>query len=219
MLDVLAIGAHPDDVEAGGAGFLIKAKKRGLKTGLIILTRGEAGGFAKVETRIEEAKKASSIMGVDYFKIMEYKDAGLEDTAENAKPLAQLIRELKPKVILAPWEEDYHPDHIAAHHLVNRAAFVAGRNIDGRGVWEPQQILYFSINFKNIKTPDIIIDITEEMEVKRQTLMAHASQFGPILQGIEMLGQYYGMLGGISFGEGFVKKNPVRLKDIGDLIK
>ena len=218
MIDILAIGAHPDDIEAGAAGLLIRAKKSGLKTGIIILTKGEAGAFAESSTRVAEAEKAAGIIAPDFFKIMDFKDSGLEDTAADAAVLAPVIRECSPKIIVAPWCEDVHPDHVAASQLVDRASFVAGRNTDGKGIWEPEQILYFSLNFKNLKAPDLVIDISQEIETKKQALMAHATQYGPILAGVELLGRYYGALYGSMYAEGFIKKNPLKLRTLAGII-
>lgn len=213
MLDILAVGAHPDDIEIGAAGFLIKAKKSGHKTGALILTRGEAGAFADSATRISEAKKAAEVLELDFFDIMDFKDTGLEDTFENASKIALIIRNLMPKVLLAPWHEDFHPDHTAASKLVDRASFVAGRGSDDRGLWEPRQILNFSLNFKNLKMPDFVIDITPEFEAKKKALMAHESQFAPILAGAEFLSRFYGTMYGSVYGEGFINKNPLKISN------
>ena len=179
MVDLLAVTAHPDDLEVCASGIFLKAKKEGLRTGLIVLTRGESGGHAEMETRLSEAREGAARMGIDEFHQMDFPDAGLSFTNEAVEKVAPVIRSCAARVILTLHPDDYHPDHVAASQIARAAAFTGGLNkyaSDGSD-WHYDAILYMSADRRtNPRRPDLLVDITEEAVGKRAACAAHASQ-------------------------------------------
>lgn len=211
MVDFLVITAHPDD-EAAVAGVLLSAKESGCTTGLICLTQGESGGFATKEQRVGELNKSVALLDLDYFRLLDFPDAGIEFDTAGVERLIPLLRESEARTVLTIHADDYHPDHRAVSLLVDRAIFVAGLNkysADGE-TWHPSQVLYFSLDPKsNPRRPDLIVDITSVMEEKRRVLQAYASQ--EIVPLMVSWSEQMGFLGGFQFAEGFYLKQPLRL--------
>ncbi len=215
MVDLLAVCAHPDDLEVCAGGIFIKAKKEGKKTGLILLTRGEAGGHADMQTRLHEAGEGARLMGIDYFSQLEFPDAGLFLTKETVEKVAPHIRACSPKLIFTLHPEDYHPDHAAVSHIAESAAFVAGLNKyseDGSD-WHYDGIVYFSADLKtNPKRPDLLVDITAEAEQKRLACAAHASQN---VEGFAMnMARRWGELAGVPYAEGLYLKQSLLMHSL-----
>ncbi len=218
MIDVLAISAHPDDIEAGCGGFLLKAKKSGLKTGMIICTRGESGGFTSMETRMTEAEAGAKILKIDYFQHLDFPDAGVEVNQANLERLIPFVRECSPRIVITLHPTDYHPDHNAVSQLVDKVTFVAGlkKYSHDDTTWHPAHTLYFSGDPRtNRMRPDLIVSIDDVWEGKLQALNAHKSQHPLgykkyVIQGART----YGMLGGTTYGEGFYLKQPLVISDI-----
>ena len=218
MVDILAITAHPDDLEVGAAGFMIKAKSKGLKTGLIILTKGEAGKDGNAGIREKEAKKAAEILKIDELKLLDFPDAGIQNNKETLDIIVPLIRKASPKIILTIYADDYHPDHYAVSKLVDKAVFVAGLkgNSENDSTWHPRNTFYFCINFKYLsERPDFILDISDVWETKKKAVLAHASQ--PILEFIENQNRSFGLMNDVKYGEGYFSKYPFLLNDISSL--
>lgn len=215
MIDILTITAHPDDAEIGVGGILLNAKKQGLKTGLIICTRGESGGIVPMATRVQEAEAAAKIMGYDYFRQLDFPDAGVEVNAANIERLIPLVRECAPQIVLTIHPDDYHPDHKAVSQLVDKTVFVAGlkKHAADTSTWHPHQFFYFSLDPRtNTKRPDIIVDISDVWEEKKKTLNAHGSQ--KVTDFVERWTQYLGMLGKFPYGEGLYLKQAVKISTI-----
>jgi len=213
MLDYLVVAAHPDD-ECAVAGILLTAKLKGLKTGLITFTQGEAGGFASRETRVQEFRKAAELLELDYAEILDFPDAGVEFSGSAVERLIPLLRKASPRVVLTIHPEDYHPDHLAVSRITDRAVFTAGlKKYSGDGkTWHPNQVLYFSLDPRtNPGRPDLIFDITPVFERKRKVLEAYASQ--EITEFLETGSRQAGILGGFSRGEGLYLRQPLRLTD------
>lgn len=218
MIDFLVITAHPDD-EAAVAGLLLKAKASGCTTGLICLTQGESGGFAAKEQRITELHKAVRLLQLDYFKLLDFPDAGIEFTTEGVERLIPLLRESEARTVLSIHPDDYHPDHNSVSQLVDRSLFVAGLNkySDEGKTWHPSQVLYFSLDPKsNPRRADVILDITEVMDDKRRVLQVYASQ--EIESILVSWSEQMGFLGGFRYAEGFYLKQPLRLENVQALL-
>jgi LmbE family N-acetylglucosaminyl deacetylase len=179
MVDLLAVCAHPDDLEVCASGIFLKAKKEGRRTGLIVLTRGESGGHADMETRLSEAREGARLLGLDEYHQLDFPDAGLMYNSEAVEKVAPVMRACSPRIILTLHPDDYHPDHVAASQIARASAFTGGLNkyaSDGSD-WHYDVILYFSADRRtNGKRPDLIVDITEEAPQKRAICAAHASQ-------------------------------------------
>ncbi|MFQ5647599.1 MAG: bacillithiol biosynthesis deacetylase BshB1, partial [bacterium] len=160
MIDILAIGAHPDDVELGAAGFLMKMKDLGYKTAVLDLTRGEMGSRGSADIRAREADAAAELMGLEERRSLDLRDSHLEITLENRHKLAKVIRELKPTFLIAPYFVDKHPDHGIAGRLVKLASFDARlKKLDLEVEPHPvRKIFYFPCH--QYFDPDFVVDIT-----------------------------------------------------------
>lgn len=215
MIDILAITAHPDDAEIGVGGILLKAKIQGFKTGLIICTRGESSGFATMETRVQEAETAANILGLDYFRQLDFPDAGVEANTANMERLIPLVRECAPRIVLTLHPDDYHPDHQAVSQLADRTVFVAGlkKHSEDDTTWHPRQFLYFSLDPRtNRHRPDILVDISDVWEQKRHALDTHVSQ--KVTAFAEQWSQSLGMLGQCAYAEGLYLKHPLKISAV-----
>jgi bacillithiol biosynthesis deacetylase BshB1 len=213
-VDVLAIGAHPDDAEAGCAGFLLRARARGLKTGIVVLTQGEMGTVGDRDTRVAEARASAEILGVDEFRILDLPDAGLELDRENALRIVRILKELHPRVVLTPDFDDHHPDHAVVARLVERASFLATRPAllpEHEPLIPQPRHLTFPLSFQRPCRPALVLDITDVYGVKQKALQAHGSQYGPILFAVDIAARYYGRMINVGYGEGFLHKEPLPL--------
>lgn len=203
MIDILAVCAHPDDLEVCAGGIFAKAHKEGLKTGLIIFTKGESGGFADRQTRMEEAQKASEILHIDYFKMLDFPDAGLFFNEDSVNALIPLLREASPKYILTLLEDDYHPDHVAVSRITKAACFIAGlkKHSTDSTTWHYESIMYFGAdNRTNKRRPDIYVDISDVFEIKKEACDAHKSQ--NITDHAVKMAKEYGLLSNAEYAEG-----------------
>jgi len=182
-LDILAFAAHPDDVELGCSGTLIKHQKLGLKIGVIDLTQGELGTRGNAELRSQESQKASSILKLSARENLGFADGFFKNDQEHLLPVIQKIRKYQPEIIIANAIDDRHPDHGRAAKLVADACFYSGllkiesfdENNEKQLPWRPKTLFHY-IQYNYIK-PDFVIDITDEMDQKIDSILAYASQF------------------------------------------
>ena len=176
-LDILVFGSHPDDVELGCGGTIIKEVQNGKKVGIIDLTRGELGTRGTVRTRNKETKEATAIMGVLFRENMNFKDGFFKDDEAHKLTLIKKIRQFRPKVIITNALSDRHPDHPRGSQMTIDASFLAGlEKIEtGQDIWRPRAIYHY-IQFNNI-IPDIIVDISDQMELKLNSVKAYKTQF------------------------------------------
>ncbi len=179
-LDLLAIGAHPDDVEVGIGGLVRKLVDQGHRVGILDLTQGEMGSRGTVEERRAEAQRAAEVLGVVCRENALLPDGALANTAEQQRKVIPFIRMYRPRIILAPMRGDLHPDHEAAHFLVRDASHFAGlAKLDAESEWEPwrAQRVYFYAVYRELDTPTLIVDVTGQFEAKQEALRAYRSQF------------------------------------------
>lgn len=179
-LDILAFGAHPDDVEISIGGLLISEVRQGRRVGLIDLSLGEMGTRGTVEKRLAEAEAARQIIGASIRENLEIPDAFIETNAANLEKVIRMIRKYRPDIVLTNAPFDRHPDHGHGASLVVDACFKAGLRkylVDGTGenAWRPK-VVYQYMQFY-IHMPTLIYDISEVMEEKMACVLAHASQF------------------------------------------
>jgi len=177
-LDILAFGAHPDDVELGIAGILSKCVRKGLKVGIVDLTQGEMGSRGTVEERKKEAEEAGKIIGISIRDNLCLKDSEIQNTPEQRLSVIYAIRKYRPKIIFATMREDKHPDHHHAHFLIKEANYFSGL-FKIQTEHEPYRCptLLFYYPYYEVKSPDFIIDISEYYDIKIDALKAHRSQF------------------------------------------
>ena len=176
-LDILVFGAHPDDVELGCGGTVIKEVKAGKKVGVIDLTRGELGTRGTANTRNTETKLASEIMGVSIRENMDFKDGFFKDDEEHKLALIKKIRQYKPEIVITNAVSDRHPDHGRGAQITIDACFLAGlEKIDtGQQLWRPRAIYHY-MQF-NYLMPDLVVDISAEMKEKLQAVKSYSTQF------------------------------------------
>jgi len=215
-VDILAIGAHPDDAEIGCAGLLLKAQARGLKTGIVVLTQGEMGTFGDQESRVAEAHAAAEILQVNEFRMLDMPDAGVTVDKENSLRVAAILKELRPRLVLTPHWNDPHPDHAAVPCLVERAIFLATRPqmlTEYEPLFpQPRHITYL-LSFQRPVMPSFVLDISSVYGTKQKALQAHGSQYTPLLFAVEIAARFYGMVIYSAYGEGFMNRDPLVLND------
>jgi bacillithiol biosynthesis deacetylase BshB1 len=236
-LDILAFGAHPDDVELGCSGTIAKEVSIGKKVGIIDLTRGELGTRGSVEIRDQEAALAAEILGISVRENLNMRDGFFVNDEAHQLEIIKRIRKYKPEIVICNAIEDRHIDHGKGSKLVSDACFLSGlRKIETehegeqQEAWRPK-VVYHYIQWKNIE-PDFVVDISEFMDKKTQSILAYASQFysensnepmTPIatknfLQSIHYRTQDFGRLIGVDYAEGFTTERYVAVKSLGDLI-
>ena len=223
-LDILAFGAHPDDVELGCGATIAKHVSAGKKVGIVDLTRGELGTRGNAEIRNLEAKISADILGLELRKNMNFKDAFFTCDQSHQLELVKVIREYQPNIVLCNAVHDRHPDHSKASELVSTSCFLAGlRKIEtGQEVWRPKAVYHY-IQFKNMH-PDFVVDVSAFMEQKEAAVKAFSSQFyNPdsnepdtiissqgFLESIRYRAADLGRLSAVDYAEGFtVEKPPV----------
>ena len=176
-LDILAFGAHPDDIELGCGGTIIKHVENGFKVGIIDLTAGDLGTRGNAKIRLEEADSASKLMGLSVRENLNFKDGFFLNDEEHKNALIKKIRKYKPDIVLANAPSDRHPDHARASQLTIDACFLSGlQKINtNQEVWRPKAIYHY-IQFNNL-LPDFVVDISEYFDKKITAIKEYKSQF------------------------------------------
>ena len=212
-VDVLAFGAHPDDVELFCGGTLIRLAQLGHRVAVVDLTRGERASNGTVEDRAREAEAASAELGLAHRENLALPDTELAPITSQIERVVATIRRNRPELVLAPWCEDRHPDHVAASELVTRAAFFANvRNYGTGDRWAVRQVLYYALRVR--MTPSFIVDTSAAVERKARAIACHASQVTrtaavvptlvnapTAIAAIEARDRYYGSMIGTTHGE------------------
>jgi bacillithiol biosynthesis deacetylase BshB1 len=232
-LDVLAIGAHPDDVDLSCGGTVIKLARKGYKVGIIDLTEGELGTRGSRELRLKEAETARRILGALIRDNLKIPDGDIENTPENRLRLIRLVRRYRPEILLIPHSVDRHPDHVHAHVLAREAWFYAGLekipSDDGdlpQEPWRPRAYYHFMQWFEF--DPSFIVDVSTEYDRRMEAVRAFRSQFfdpesnerSTILstpEFLEMLRtrlENYGDRIGKRYGEPFYSPAPIEVPDL-----
>ncbi len=225
-LDVLAIAAHPDDIEQTCGGTLIRLAETGYRTGALDLTAGEMGTRGTPALRLEESEAAGRRMLLTWRGNLCLPDAALENTLEARRMLAGRIRSLRPRLVMLPYWEARHPDHYNASRLGYEACYLAGlkRFDPDTPPHRPSKIIYASL-YADVK-PSFISDITGQFERRMQALFCYQSQYGArpeagelfpspeeIRQRLEAVARFYGHQVGVRYGEPFVVKEAMRIDD------
>lgn len=236
-LDILAIAAHPDDVELSAMGTLIKAKKVGKKVGIVDLTQGELGTRGTAQTRKEEAAESSRIACLDARANLKMADGFFQNSKENQLLIIEQIRKYRPDVVLINAISDRHPDHGKGATIAKEACFLAGLSkietvVDGvnQEKWRPKAVYHYIQDY--YLKPDFVVDISEEFEQKIETIKAFKTQFfdpnnsapNTPISGEDFFDFLKGRWGdfgryiGAKYGEGFLLTRPAGIENITDLI-
>ena len=236
-LDILAIGAHPDDVELGCAATLAKEISLGKKVGIVDLTRGELGTRGSAEIRDKEAAIAAQLLGVEVRENLNFADGFFVNDKEHQMEVIKMIRIYQPDIVLCNAVEDRHIDHSKGSNLVSDACFLSGlrkveTNFEGvlQKAWRPQQVYHF-IQWHNLK-PDFVVDVSGFIDKKMEVIRSYGSQFydptskeptSPIssknfFDSIKYRAQDLGRLIGVEYAEGFTVERYVAVNKLGDLI-
>ncbi|MDQ1474051.1 MAG: N-acetylglucosamine malate deacetylase 1 [Bryobacterales bacterium] len=230
MLDLLAIAAHPDDVEQTCGGTMLRMAEAGYRTGIIDLTAGDMGTRGSPEIRVAESEAAAKVLRVSHRENLHFPDARLENSMAGRMTLAHRIRELKPRTVILPYWEGRHPDHYRASEIGYEACFLAGmKKLDQyTEPHRPYKIVYSSI-YANV-TPTFVVDITQYFDRRMESLLTYRSQYGPtgesaegatlfpdeleIRERLAAMARFYGNLIGVKYGEPYVVKETMRIDDI-----
>ena len=246
MLDILCIAPHPDDAEMICGGLLLKAKKAGLTFGVVDCTRGEMGTRGTPAIRKKEAAAADRMLGTSVRVNLGLKDGHVMDDEPALRvKIVQVLRKYRPKLVLAPYWEDQHPDHAAVGMVMEHAAWLAGApkfdpksakdvTAHDRLPYRPQLVLYYNNRYGI--SADLVVDITAEMDKKLELVRCYQTQFGPakikvkgkLTDGpqtklssnkfftyIEALHSFYGSRIGVSYGEAYCVKGPIPVMGLG----
>jgi N-acetylglucosamine malate deacetylase 1 len=231
--DIAGICAHPDDAELVMGGTLAREAAAGRRLALIDLTRGEAGSRGTPETRAREAADAARILGVAHRESLGLPDARLGGDPEQRDVVVAALRRVRPRVVILQHWEQRHPDHAAASRLIYDACFMAGlRNYRPElgDAFRPLKLCYATSMTEAAEVPPtFVVDITATFETKMKAIRAFRSQFEPAAgesvalpfdrfqEAVELAARRHGQRIGVTYGEGFVTREPLRVDDLASL--
>ncbi|MCC2589717.1 bacillithiol biosynthesis deacetylase BshB1 [Chryseobacterium sp. MFBS3-17] len=236
-VDILAIGAHPDDVELGCGGTIAKLISEGKKVAIVDLTQGELGTRGTNVTRAQESAEASEILGIHARENLKMKDGFLLNNEDHQMQIIKIIRKYRPEIVFANAIDDRHPDHAKAAKLVSDACFLSGlikieTEYEGekQQAWRPKQIFHY-IQWKPVD-PHFVVDISAFMDQKIKACLAYKTQFydpdsrepmTPIatkdfLESLTYRAQDLGRLSGVDYAEGFTSEKMIAIKNFDGLI-
>ncbi|MBN1859364.1 bacillithiol biosynthesis deacetylase BshB1 [Candidatus Bipolaricaulota bacterium] len=227
MVDILAFGAHPDDIEISCGGTLIKLREAGYSLALIDLTKGEMGTRGSATIRAQEAERASELIGAQTRVNLGLPDGDLSTTSEAKRRIVTAVRSFRPRIAFLPYWEDRHPDHAHASRLVYDALFLSGlsRYETDQPAHRPTQVVHY-MGWREF-APTFIVDISTQFERKMDSIFAYKTQFlsdasadpetrltaEATHRRIEARMAYYGSLIGARYGEGFLIRGHLAVDD------
>jgi N-acetylglucosamine malate deacetylase 1 len=229
-VDVLAIAAHRDDVEQTCGGTLLVQHALGYRTGILDLTRGEAGTRGSAAERAAEAEAAARVLKVWHREALDLPDGNVENTLSNRLKVAAVLRRLRPRVVILPYWQGRHPDHYTSATLGYEACFAAGLSRlelppEAGAPHRPYKILYASL-YADVR-PTFVVDITPHIETRLEALLAYRSQYGQQPTGAGLFvpesdirermfstARHYGLLAGIRYAEPFVQREVGNVQDL-----
>jgi bacillithiol biosynthesis deacetylase BshB1 len=236
-IDILAIGVHPDDVELSASGTLAKHIAMGKKVAILDLTLGELGTRGSAELRTKEAMVSAKILGLTFRKQLNLKDGFFESNEASVRAIVEVIRYCQPEIVLCNAVSDRHPDHGRAAKLEADACFYSGlvkieTTSEGKKqtAWRPKAVYHYIQD--NYLKPDFVVDVTDHIEKKRDSIMAFSSQFfdpnskepeTPIsneffMEAVDAKMILFGRSIGVRYAEGFIAARNIGVKDLFDLL-
>lgn len=221
-LDILVVAPHPDDAELGTGGTILRCRQEGMRVGVLDLTTGEPTPHGSLEIRARETAAATGILGLDWRANLGLPNRSLEATLAARRALAGVFRLTRPRILLGPYWEDSHPDHVAACQLVEGARFwskLSRTDMPGDPFWPPLLLHYFSIHLRIQPKPSFVFDISETIDGKMAAVGCYESQFvtgrpqefPTVLDDLRDRARYWGWSIGRKYGEPFVSREEIGL--------
>ena len=219
-LDVLVVAPHPDDAEISVGGTIVRCRRDGLSIGVLDLTDGEPTPHGTPEKRSAETRRATMLLDLSWRSNLSLPNRSLQGTLEARRSLAAVFRNTRPQVLLVPWWEDAHPDHVVASRLADEARFWARltrTDIPGKPFWPPRVYYYWSIHLRVHPKPAFVFDVSDTLETKMEAVQAYESQvvtgrdqsFPTILDDIRDRARYWGWTIGTAYGEPFASREEI----------
>jgi len=227
MVDVLVVGAHPDDIELGIGAAVARWAAAGYEVAMLDLTSGEPTPFGDPETRAKEAAEAARILGVKTRVTLDLPNRTLTDNPESRRKVAEVYRRLRPEMLFVQGEVDAHPDHIEGSSLSQKARFDAKltkTDMAGEPWYAKKLFFYLASHLRLNVKPSFILDVTDTFEKKLEAVHAYKSQFAAsgkeewIIERLRARASYYGALIGVEYGEPVMCHEEIGLRDLRDII-
>ena len=227
-LHILAFSAHPDDVELSCGGTIVKMVKSGYKVGIVDLTEAELSTRGNVKLRKQETEKSTHILNLDIRENLKIPDGQIENNNTNRLKVISCIRKYKPEIILAPFFEDRHPDHVHASNLISESNFYSGLSKIETGIehYRAKNVIYYYQHL--VDNPSFVVDITDEFDKKMEAVKAFESQFydpgsnepetfisqKQFIISLKTRAQYFGYQIGVEYGEPFFVKSRIKINNL-----
>lgn len=229
MVDILVVGAHPDDIELGMGGTVATLVAKGYDVAMLDMTNGEPTPFGDPETRAKESAAAAEILGVKKRITLALPNRMLQDNVETRRKVAEVYRELRPDLIFLHGEVDAHPDHMEGFQLANKARFDAKLTKTDMPFepWYAKKVfIYLASHLSLLIQPSFILDVSAQHEKKMEVVRTYRSQFAStpgreemVMNRLRNRDAYYGGLIGVEYGEPFMCKEIIGLSDLKDIIR
>jgi N-acetylglucosamine malate deacetylase 1 len=225
MLDALVVAAHPDDAELGMGGTIVRLIGQGWKLGILDLTNGEPTPLGSLERRAQETAAANAQLGNPWRRNLGLPNRSLENSLELRRPIAEVYRQVRPRILFAPYWEDAHPDHVAASALVEAARFwskLSRSDLAGEPFHPARIFYYFSVHLRIVERPQFVVDISEQLELKVAALRCYASQLVDnqpagrpgVIDNVCDRTRFWGNAIGVRHGEPFASREPIGLASL-----
>jgi bacillithiol biosynthesis deacetylase BshB1 len=229
QLDILVVATHPDDAEISVGGTIATSIRSGLRVGILDLTSGEPTPFGTLEKRQKETAEATTALGVTWRQNLSLPNRKLQNDLDSRARLAEVFRITRPRVILGPYPEDVHPDHVAASQLVDAARFwakLSRTDLEGEPYWPLRLYHYWSIHLRIHPKPAFVVDISEAIDAKMAAIGCYRSQFTegrePVfptpLDDIRDRARYWGWAIHKPYGEPFASREDIGVSGFESLL-
>lgn len=228
-LDVLVVAPHPDDAEISVGGTIVASRKQGLRVGVVELTSGEPTPRGSLEIRAAETAAATEVMDLSWRANLDLPNRSLQPTLEARRKLAEVFRLTRPRVILAPYWQDAHPDHVAASSLCDDARFwskLSRSDLEGDPFWPPTLLHYYSIHLRIHPAASVVLDISDHIETKMRAVCAYKSQLiegrseqhPTIIDDIKDRARYWGWTIGKAYAEPLTNREQIGIRSLNDVL-
>ena len=229
MLDALIVAPHPDDAELSMGGTIVRLIAQGWSIGVLDLTSGEPTPLGSPEKRAEETAKATQALGLTWRRNLGLPNRNLEPTLLHRRALAGVFREVRPRLLFAPYWEDAHPDHTAATKLVEDARFwskLSKSDLPGEPFHPSRILYYFSVHLKIVEKPSFVVDISDQIEAKQLAMRAYCSQLVDnqpegrpgVIDSVCDRTRFWGHTVGVRHAEPFASREPIGLSGLDGLL-